>query len=167
MRAPIQILGTMIVCVVLPYPHRPCRQQWWWSPCHIHSGSLLADSDSGRFHTGCRSLRTHRYLQSHTHTESVSTKYIRGSFKGLKCGLRNWFCMCDLSKRIHLQRIRPCTRIDKSPWCWDSQHCCCTCVSHLSIHPGLKHNKRLHSCKRNRIHPNIEDKPCSIKSISK
>lgn len=73
--------------------------------------------------------------------------------------------MCDLSKRIHLQRIRPCTRIDRSPWCWDSRRCCCTCVSHSNTHPGLKRNnvqKQLHCCKCKLIHPNIEDNVSSI-----
>lgn len=49
-----------------------------------------------------------------------------------------WFKDSDLSSRIHLQRIRPCTRSGRSPWCWDSRRCCCTCGSHLSTHPGLK-----------------------------
>lgn len=61
------------VAMILSYPHKPCRQRWRWSPCHIRSGSRQACSDSGRSHTGCHSLRTHHCLQLEVKQNSLRT----------------------------------------------------------------------------------------------
>lgn len=69
--------------------------------------------------------------------------YVQRRLSHQKCslGCSEMDCfVCDLSSRIHLQRILPCMYSDMSPWYYGTQHCCCTCVSHLNTHQGLKTN---------------------------